>query len=193
MRHKLAALPALAALILLLGGCASAPPATGSAAAGTSAAAANAPTGAPAQQQALARYTAYAGPPIPSFTWLGRFDSWEPLGKDRLVVFTTPSDAYLLKVWPPCDLRFVMNGIGLTSTSSTVYAHMDSVVVRSGPGGPLKCPIDEIRKVDYRRLKAEQRQQQPTPPGQGAAPNEAAPPTQAPPPGQTLPPGQAPQ
>ena len=131
MRHKLAALTALAALVLLLGACASAPPATGSTAPGSSAAAASAPAGTPAQQQALARYTAYAGPPIPSFTWLGRFDSWEALAKDQLVVFTSPSEAYLLKVWPPCDLRFVMSSIGLTSTSSTVYAHTDSEIGRA--------------------------------------------------------------
>ena len=55
-----------------------------------------------AQELALDRYNAYAGPPIQSFWWPGHFDSWEPLGKDHLVVFTTPFDAYLLKVWPPC-------------------------------------------------------------------------------------------
>src|SRR5579862_4257427 len=54
-----------------------------------------------------ARYAEYAGPPIRQFTWLGQFYSWEALGKDKLVVFTTPSDAYLLKVWPNCDMRWV--------------------------------------------------------------------------------------
>ena len=155
MRHKLAALPALAALILLLGGCASAPPATGSAAAGTSAAAANAPTGAPAQQQALARYTAYAGPPIPSFTWLGRFDSWEPLGKDHVLVYTRPNEAYLLALRGPCDVRFAQGPIGITSTNDTVYAGLDSILVNSGPGGKWQCPIDEIRPLDVRGMKAD--------------------------------------
>ena len=120
-------------------------------------AASAAPTGTPAQQQALARYEAYAGPPQQSFTWLGRFDSWEALGKDRLVIFTTPSEAYLLTVWPPCDLRFVTGGIGISSTTNTVSTGLDSVTINTGPGGPRRCPISEIRKVDYTRMRADQR------------------------------------
>jgi hypothetical protein len=120
-----------------------------------------APTGTPAQQRALARYMAYAGPPIPSFTWLGQFWSWEPLGKDTLAVFTVPDEAYLLKVWPPCDLRFVINGIGITSTARTIYAHADSITTNSAGTGPgrWRCPIDEIRKIDYKRMKADERAQ----------------------------------
>src|ERR1700683_2274792 len=108
MRHNLPGL-GLAALALL-GACASGPPQK------------------TAQDLALERYQSYAGAPLPYFTWLGRYDSWEPLGKDHLVVFTTAFDAYLLKVWAPCDMRFVVNAIGLTSTSSTVYARLDSVI-----------------------------------------------------------------
>jgi hypothetical protein len=122
-----------------------------------------APTGTPAQQQTLARYESYAGPPLQYFTWLGRFDSWEPLGKDRLVVYTTPSDAYLLKVWPPCDFRFVTGGIGISSTSSSVYTNFDSVIVNTGAGGPRRCPISEIRKVDYTRMRADMRANPPPP------------------------------
>jgi hypothetical protein len=57
-----------------------------------------------AQQRALEQYRNYAGPPIPYFVWLGRLYSWEPLGKDRLVIFTTTNEAYLLTVWPPARL-----------------------------------------------------------------------------------------
>ncbi len=128
-----------------------------------------------AQDVALERYQSYAGPPLPYFTWLGRFYSWEPLGKDHLVVFTTSFDAYLLKVWPPCDMRFVVNAIGVTSTSSTVSARLDSVIA-----GRQRCPIDEIRRIDYRRMRAEMHQ----------APNPAAPAAgaQSPPPGAPPPP-----
>jgi hypothetical protein len=149
-QHITRAFAAAAAALALLGAGSSPPPGL---------------PGAPAPktslEQALERYSAYAGPPIDQFSWLGRFYSWEPLGRDRLVVFTTPGDAYLLKVWPPCDLRFVSNAIGLTSTSHTVYARLDSVTVNSagtGPG-PLRCPIDEIRKVDYKRMRADMRAQ----------------------------------
>ena len=120
----------------------------------------------PGQQQVRARYSAYAGPPIPSFSWLGRYDGWEPLGKDELVIFTTPNDAYLLKIWPPCDMRLVMNNIGLSATGSTVTAHLDSVITNSPATGRWRCPIEEIRKIDYQRMRADLRsakQQQPQP------------------------------
>ena len=183
MRQILTALAAAAAILALSGGCAS----SGSA---TQRPPATAASGTPAEQQALARYLAYAGPPIDQFTWFGHFYSWEALGRDRLVVFTTPFDAYLLKVWPPCDLRFIINAIGITSTADTVYAHTDSITVNSAETGPgrWRCPIDEIRKVDYQRMRADQRsharsrrapQNPPAPPG---APAPQAPSGQPPPP-----------
>jgi hypothetical protein len=149
---KSSARAALAALAALQGGCATSTPAANSP---------PAPTGTPAQQQALAHYLAYAGPPIPYFTWLGRLYSWEGLGKDTLVVFTVPDEAYLLKVWPPCDLRLVINAVGITSTAHTVYAHSDSLTINSAGTGPgrWRCPIDEIRKIDYQRMRADERAQ----------------------------------
>ena len=149
---KSSALAALAAFAALQAGCVTSTPAGSSP---------PAPTGTPAEQAALARYLAYAGPPIPYFTWLGRLYSWEGLGKDTLVVFTVPDEAYLLKVWPPCDLRFVINAIGITSTANTVYARTDSLTVNSAGTGPgrWRCPIDEIRRIDYQRMRADERAQ----------------------------------
>ena len=124
-------------------------------------------------QERLAQYAAYAGPPIQQFTWLGHFDGWEALGQTDLVVFTTPSDAYLLKVWPPCDLRFAFDGrrdatIGVTSTGGTVSARLDSVIERSpAVGGRTVCPISEIRRVDYRRMLADERRQHEAKKGRG--------------------------
>lgn len=130
----------------------------------------------PGQQKVRDRYAAYAGPPIPSFTWLGRYDGWEALGKDELVIFTTPNDAYMLKIWPPCDMRFVINSIALSSTGPTVTAHLDSVITNSPSTGRWRCPIDEIRRVDYLRMKADLRAQA-QPPAQPQPP--APPPPQA--------------
>jgi hypothetical protein len=131
------------------------------------------------QETALARYSAYAGPPVSSFTWLGHFYSFEALGKDRLVVYTTPSDAYLLKIGPPCDLRFVIYRVGLTSTASTVYTGLDSVLVdNAAAGAPWQCPIEEIRQVDVRRMRAEMRSetQQSTAPQNPSTPQQTLPP-----------------
>ncbi|MGB9332534.1 MAG: DUF6491 family protein [Steroidobacteraceae bacterium] len=104
------------------------------------------------EAQVRERFAAYAGEPIDRMTWMGQYYSWEPIGENQLVVFTTPSDAYLLKVSGPCtDLKFVTS-IGLTSTGSVVYSRLDSVKVRH-----WRCPIAEIRKVDYKRLRADMR------------------------------------
>jgi Family of unknown function (DUF6491) len=164
MRNELPAIDVLSGLVL--GACASD---TSQSPAGS---------GTPAQQQALARYTAYAGPPLASFTWLGRFWSWEALSKDQLLVWTTSNEAFLLKIWPPCDLRFAGIGIGISSTASTIYARSDSVVVRSG-GRPLTCPIDSIRKIDVQRMRAVEHQppppQMPPEPANPTPANPAAP------------------
>jgi hypothetical protein len=125
-----------------------------------------------AQREAAerARYEAYASKPVERFTWLGRYDSWHSLGQYELVIWPTPFDAYLIKVMPPCeDLPFA-NTIGLTSTASTVSARFDFVIVhRAGAGGGAlsnwRCPIQEIRPVDYRRMRQDMR----TEPRQGKA------------------------
>jgi len=72
------------------------------------------------QDAQRSRYEAYAGAPVDQFTWLGRYDSWQPIGTNELVVWTTPFQAYLIKVAPPCDNLNFVNRIGLTSTGSTV-------------------------------------------------------------------------
>jgi hypothetical protein len=166
MRYKLLTAAALSTVALLLGACAGNPQSP-------------AGSGTPAQQQALARYSAFAGPSLTSFTWLGKFWSWEPLSKNQLVVYTTPNDAYLLKVWPPCDMRFASLAIGISSTASTVYAHMDSIVVRGGGAGPLTCPIDSIRRVDIARMNAAPHQP-PAPDNPAAPPAGSAPPASSP-------------
>ena len=163
---KSSALAAAAALAALQGGCATSAPGSPPASTGT-----------PAEQRALARYLAYAGPPVPYFTWFGRLYSWEGLAKDTLVVFTVPDEAYLLKVWPPCDLRFVINAVGITSTAHTVYARSDSITVNSAGTGPgrWRCPIDEIRKIDYRRMRADERARRAAQPSGATVPGSPPP------------------
>ena len=100
-----------------------------------------------------ARYEAYAGAPIQQFTWIGQYNSWEPIGTNKLVVWTTPFQAYLLKVAPPCDNLEFINRIGLTSTSNTVYARFDAIKVDHG----WRCPIQEIRPIDYGRMRQDMR------------------------------------
>lgn len=161
MRQNLRALAAATAALAVLGGCATGSSGTAGSTAGnstTGSATDDSATGTPAQQKALARYLAYAGPPLPYFAWVGRLFSWEPLSKNQLVVTVAPGNdgVYLLKVWPPCDLRLVVGGVGISSMSRTVYARTDSITLNTGSSsGLVRCPIDEIRRIDYQRMKAD--------------------------------------
>jgi hypothetical protein len=73
-------------------------------------------------------------------------------------VVISSDDAYLITVAQPCeDLRFARR-IGLTSSLHTVYSRgLDYVKVRG-----WRCPIEEIRPVDYGRLQAELRAERET-------------------------------
>jgi hypothetical protein len=100
------------------------------------------------------RYLDYAGPPVDHFTYLGRYDGWQPLGRYEAVLFTNPSDAYLISVYPPCEDLSFANHIALTSTANTVYQRFDFVRVHGA-----KCMIKEIRPINYQQMKADTRAQ----------------------------------
>jgi hypothetical protein len=125
------------------------------------------------QDAERARYHSYAGAPVDSFTWLGHYEGWQSLGKDELVLWTTPWDAYLVRVAPPCTELPYANGIGVTSTARTVSSRFDFVLVHNqgerAPAVPWRCPIAEIRPVDYRRMRQDMREHAPLP-GAPAAP-----------------------
>jgi hypothetical protein len=101
----------------------------------------------------LERYQQYSGPPIDGFSYLGHYDGWNSLDEYHLVVWTGINTAYLITVLPPCnDLRFAER-IGLTKTGSRV-TRLDSVLVRH-----WRCPISEIRQVDYLRMRQDMRKE----------------------------------
>ena len=75
---------------------------------------------------------------VDRFHHFGRFDSWRVVDRDTVIVWTTPSRAYLLELTRGSpDLRFAQI-IGVTSTIGTTYAKLDSVRVR-GWDYPIKA------------------------------------------------------
>jgi hypothetical protein len=105
--------------------------------------------------QRQAAYAAAAGSPVGSFRFFSPLYSWEPLGNDQLVVYTRPTQAWLLDV-PGCpDLPFT-NVIGLTSNMHQVTVMLDKVLTgrRNFP-----CTITRARPLDVRHLKATQKAQ----------------------------------
>jgi hypothetical protein len=107
-------------------------------------------------QSQLDRYLRYAGAPIESFTYLGRYSGWHAVAEDKLVLWTGINDAYLLTLRQPCTGLQFAERIGVTSTADTV-SHLESVTFDH-----QRCPINEIRPIDYRRMRqdASQKAQQ---------------------------------
>ena len=80
------------------------------------------------EPQRRADYEAAAGPPQPSFRFFSDLWSWEPLGRDLVVVYTRPSQAWLLDLDGPCQNLPFTQAIGLTSSSGTVFSRFDKVL-----------------------------------------------------------------
>ena len=117
-------------------------------------------SGIPLKQREAAernRFEAYAGKPVDHFTWLTRYDGWEPISPDQLVVWTDINQAYLITVFHPCTNLMFANRIGLTSTADTVYAHFDFVRAEG-----WKCMINTIQPVDYLRMQHDLREAEAT-------------------------------
>jgi hypothetical protein len=115
----------------LLAGCLAGPPAN-----------AQAPT--PEAQT----YLKYAGPPIDSFTYLGHYYGFHPVGGPYAVIRTTVSDAYLLKVRDPCIQLPFATKVELTSTAHTVSRTFDWLIV-----GQDHCHIATIQRLDYDTMR----------------------------------------
>ncbi len=93
-------------------------------------------------------YLDYAGEPVRDFTSF-RLQSWQPLSRNRLVLWAGVNEAYLVTVWDNCpDLQFA-HAIHVSSTGSqiTTFDHVDV--------GRDRCPISEIRPINVRQMKAD--------------------------------------
>jgi hypothetical protein len=103
----------------------------------------------------LAFYEAHAGEPVRSFRMFGRLNGWTPLGNSALVVWTRPSEAWLLNLSGSCqDLQFA-TAITISHFSNQVTARFDTVTPR-GPGtsqvARIPCRINTIRPIDVQAL-----------------------------------------
>jgi hypothetical protein len=78
-------------------------------------------------------------------------DSWTPVSRDQLVIWTGINEAYLLRVWDTCpDLTFA-NSIQVTQTGYTINKFEKVIAGRDS------CPILEIRPLDVKQLKADRK------------------------------------
>jgi len=94
-------------------------------------------------------YLPYAGAPVDEFHFFRLYD-WQRAGKDRVVLWTDPGRAYLVTVMPPCIELDFTEYLGVSSTVQTV-SRFEALF----PGHRDRCPIDEIRPLDIKRLNAD--------------------------------------
>lgn len=99
------------------------------------------------QQEDLDRYTPYLEAPVDSFTFWSLY-KWQLVGPQKVVVWTTIKDAYLLTVETPCTKLEWANGIGVTSQQShQVSRRFDYVTA-----GNDRCRIEKIEPIDTARM-----------------------------------------
>jgi len=95
--------------------------------------------------------TQFAAEPKASVSFLRQYD-FEPLGQHSLLLYESMSRAYLVEIEDFCtDLPWVM-AIGIDTKTSNLNAKFDSIRVRD-----RSCRILEIRPVDVKAMKAEQK------------------------------------
>src|SRR6202008_2744841 len=81
------------------------------------------------ERDPLDRYDRYAGPPIDRFAYRGTLDGWRAVDRDRVIVWTTPDDAYLLTVDSDCHDLTKVNRLRLTSSCGDFDRTYDYMVI----------------------------------------------------------------
>jgi len=79
---------------------------------------------------------------VDSFVMWGHPYSWSPVDDRTVVLWPTAFDAYLVRIaYPSHDMRYVQH-IGVTSSTSRVYAKFDALQIRG-----FRYPIESIYKL----------------------------------------------
>jgi len=102
-------------------------------------------------------YEDYAGEPVQSFRIVA-MDSWEPVSRNQLLLWNAPSEAYLLTVWSTCNNLMFANAVRVSSTAREV-SRVEQVTVDG-----MRCPIESIRPVDVKAMRADRRAREEKPP-----------------------------
>ena len=99
------------------------------------------------QKQELSRFERYAGEPVAEFPMFDLWQ-WQVVGRDRVVLWSTIHDAWLVRVDKGCNNLEWTHGISVTQNMrQKVSQKFDFVVF-----GDQRCKIDEIRPIDYKAM-----------------------------------------
>jgi hypothetical protein len=99
------------------------------------------------EDEEFARYKQYAGAPIDEFPMF-RMWKWQVVGPERIIIWSTINDAYLVRVEKPCvRLEWTHAVVVTQKMRQKVSKKFDYVVF-----GNQRCKIDEILPVDYKAM-----------------------------------------
>ena len=108
------------------------------------------------EKEELARFERYAGQPIEEFPMFELWQ-WQVLGPDKLVLWSTIHDAFLIRVDKTCNNLEWTHGLSVTQEMRMkVTNKFDFVVFRD-----QRCKITEIRPVDYKAMLKDGKAQEP--------------------------------
>ena len=99
------------------------------------------------EAQQMDIYQSNAGAPIKSFRHVSTLHSFQPLDDSTLVVWTRPSEGYLLTLLGSCPALEYAHAISLTGLTRLVSAGIDDVLV-VGQSTPIPCRISRIQPLD---------------------------------------------
>lgn len=105
------------------------------------------------QQRNLDRYLQFAGAPIDEFPFWSLYQ-WELVGPDKIVVWSTVKNAYLLTVAQPCSKLEWARAIGVTSNQRHVVGRTFDFVIADGE----RCKIEQIRPIDIAAMRKQARE-----------------------------------
>ena len=99
-------------------------------------------------QETLDHYSPYLGEPVQGFTFWS-LHRWKLAGPEKVIVWPTVKDAWLVTVEKPCPQLEWERGIGFGSQQShQVQVRIDHLEV-----GNQRCRIEEIRPIDLEAMK----------------------------------------
>ena len=99
------------------------------------------------QAQDLERYEKYADPAVDEFDFWSLY-KWKLVGPEKVIVWSTVNDAYLITVDKPCPGLEWARAIGVTSKQKRIVSRKFDFVTY----GKGQCHISEIRPIDYKRM-----------------------------------------
>ena len=100
----------------------------------------------------LARFERHAGAPVERINTYSGLDRWQSLAPDKLAIWIGVNRVFLLTLRAPCSGLEFQQALAITSTNNIIDRRFDRVQVDG-----LSCFISEIRPVDYKALKQEER------------------------------------